>query len=261
MRIQENLSFQISKESVQNLSWSKSVSASNNKILDQGLMEKINSSSVSVKLSKLGLASAEELKNLPELEKFEDAFESKYETKFGYAYEFDSVSRTYMETVVSKHDYKAASEMNIVSRMEEKYYSIRQSIEESFSGEELTERLAELDKDYKQVLNRNVLDPTKFMLNNEKAINKIRQSMYNAYYKAYQTKSRQYAQAAYGNIEHWGKISEKMESQLKGFLEKLAQLREQMNSAKENDFGSYADSVLKQIYSGVHGTREAFEKN
>ena len=95
------------------------------------------------------------------------------ESKYGYAAEFDNLSRAFAKAVYD-HNYSSANAGTVVADMEEKYQSLKKDIENNYSGEERAERLAELDKMYDLVMEKNVTGALKVALGNESAMNKTR---------------------------------------------------------------------------------------
>lgn len=176
-------------------------------------------------------------------------YQSSITPKTGYAAQFDEISKGYAEALMN-HDYNTAGNMNILSVMEEKYQSLKAEIEEAYSGEEQTEKLAELEKDYKTVLNDNVIKPMEVMLGNETALNKIRKSLVECYEKAAQARGEHAVTSVYKNV-----ISEN-----EGLIEKYQSMTGQLKQLFQDFHGSNGDmnqaiELFRNISFGLQDIR------
>ncbi|MDE6024960.1 MAG: hypothetical protein K2G45_05840 [Lachnospiraceae bacterium] len=187
---------------------------------------------------------------------FATFFGASRESQYGYAAEFDSVSRAYAQAI-SSHDYKTAGEMDVISAMDAKYLELKADIDDKYSGDEKNARLSELDADYKFIIDSNIISSTDLALKNESAVNKLRNAFAKAYERAKGLKSDEFIQNAYGSLANWSGICEETEEQLSSY--KI--LFEKLKDAVQNSFdmagaGSYADSLLKTINFGLAGISE-----
>lgn len=188
--------------------------------------------------------------------KFSTIFGATTESKYGYAAQFDSVSRNYA-TAMSNHDYATAAGIDVISAMDEKYQSIKAEIEEKYSGEEKDERLSELENNYKFILDSNVISSTDLAIKNESAINKLRNAFAEAYDNAKNKKSSQFIETAYGSLANWSGACGEIDSQLKSYKELFEQFKEALYSSQDRHGGrEYAGSLLKTINSGLAGVKE-----
>ncbi|MCM1500163.1 MAG: hypothetical protein NC124_17005 [Clostridium sp.] len=188
--------------------------------------------------------------------KFSTIFGATTESKYGYAAQFDSVSRDYA-AAMSNHDYATAAGIDVISAMDEKYQSIKAEIEEKYSGEEKDERLSELEKNYKFILDSNVISSTDLAIKNESAINKLRNAFAEAYDNAKNKKSSQFIETAYGSLANWSGACGEIDSQLKSYKELFEQFKEALYSSQDRNGGrEYAGSLLKTINSGLAGVKE-----
>lgn len=88
---------------------------------------------------------------------------------YGYDTEFDSISKSFKESVNTSSigvssgtgiDYKSL-DYSVIDRMNEKYEELKSDIESNYTGEEQTDRLSELDRAYEAILKKNILNPVK----------------------------------------------------------------------------------------------------
>ena len=167
------------------------------------------------------------------------------ESKYGYAAEFDNLSRVFAKAVYD-HNYSSANAGTVIADMEEKYQSLKKDIENNYSGDERTERLAELDKMYDLVMERNVTGALKVALGNESAMNKTRIA---------------FAKLASPGTENWlglcAEIDEELE-RCKSWFEVFKETLENIHEKPEN--ASYADSLLKKMTAGLTAVNETKER-
>ncbi len=167
------------------------------------------------------------------------------ESKYGYAAEFDNLSRAFAGDMYD-HNYSSANAGTVVADMEEKYQSLKKDIENNYSGDERTERLSELDKTYDIVMEKNVTNALKFALGNESAMNKIRNA---------------FAKIASPGTENWLGLCDEIDAQIERckswfevFKESLAKVHEKPENA------SYVDSLLKNMTAGLTAVNETKER-
>ncbi len=194
-----------------------------------------------------------------------DLYEGKFvtqccatiESKYGYAAEFDSISREFAHNMYNRN-YSASNAMGtIITDMEEKYQSLKSDIENNYSGEEKEERLSELDATYDFIMKENVIGSTNFALLYESAINKMRKAFGSAYENAKQTKGSEFAQMAYGGMGNWCALSEEIGIELDLCKSLFEQLKESLeNIHKEPEKVSDANALLKKITAGLTGINE-----
>ena len=171
------------------------------------------------------------------------------ESKYGYAAEFDNLSRAFARAVYD-HNYSSANAGTVVADMEEKYQSLKKDIENNYSGEERAERLAELDKMYDLVMEKNVTGALAVALGNESAMNKIRIG---------------FAKLASPGTENWLGLCAEIDAELercKGWFEVFKETLANIHEKPEN--ASYADSLLKKMTAGltaVNETKEMFTRS
>lgn len=183
-------------------------------------------------------------------------FGSTTESKYGYAEEFDIISRDYTKAITT-HNYSTTADLDVVTSMQDKYQSLKKDIEDNYSGTEKESRLVELDKNYKFIMDSNIVQPTDLVLKNESAINKLKLSFANAYENAINTKSSEFVQKAYGNMSGWKNTYGEVDSQLESYKTQFEQFKVALidNDDKEGD-AEYANSLLKAINEGLNGVKE-----
>ncbi len=175
------------------------------------------------------------------------------ESKYGYAAEFDGISRAFGKRM-DDHNYSAADMGTVVVDMEEKYQSLKADIENNYAGEERAERLAELDKTFGFLMKTNVTEPANVALQNENAMNKLRNAFAKAYENVKRTMSSEFVQIAYGGMENWRELSEEIGAELdyyKGLFVRLKESLENIHKGQENV--AYANVLLKKITNGLAG--------
>lgn len=177
------------------------------------------------------------------------------ESKYGYAAEFDSVSRDYAKAITS-HDYSSAASMDVVTSMNEKYQTLKQDIEDNYSGDEKESRLAELEQNYNFIMDTNVVGSTDLMIKNESAINKLKTTFANAYENAKNTKSSSFVQIAYGDMSGWKETCEEVNEQLENYKKMFEKFKEALNDKNNEGSAEYANSILKDIDAGLAGVKE-----
>ena len=178
------------------------------------------------------------------------------ESKYGYAAEFDGVSRDYA-TAMFNRDYAGAAGQNVVSAMEERYQSLKEEIENGYEGDERESRLAELDSSFDFIMKYNVTDATDIALKSTGAINKLKSTFSDAYQNALQTKSSSFVQTAYGDLSSWAEETKQVSQQLTTYKELFEQFKETLKNIHTKDGAAkYADSLLKGISSGLAGVQE-----
>lgn len=178
------------------------------------------------------------------------------DSKYGYAAEFDSVSRDYATSMYNK-DYSGAASQNVVSAMEKKYQSLKKGIEDDYEGEERESRLKELDSNFDFIMKYNVTDATDIALKSTGALNKLKSTFSDAYQNAVQNKSSEFVQIAYGDLSSWADETKQINEQLTNYKELFEQFKETMKNVHNKDGAAkYADSLLKSINSGLVGVQE-----
>lgn len=188
--------------------------------------------------------------------RFTTMFGVSTESKYGYAAEFDAVSRDYAQAI-SNRDYETAAGIDVISAMDEKYLTIKAGIDENYSGEEKELRLSELEKDYKFILDSNVISSTDLVLKNESAINKLRNTFAKAYENAKGSKSNEFLQFAYGSLANWSGKCDEIEEQLSSYRELFEQLKVAIkDSTSVEGAREYTSSLLKTITTGLAGVKE-----
>lgn len=186
---------------------------------------------------------------------FQTFFGASTESKYGYAAEFDSVSRDYAKAIAT-HDYSSAASMDVVTSMNEKYQTLKQEIEDNYSGDEKESRLAELDQNYNFIMDTNVVQSTDTIIKNESAINKLKMTFANAYENAKNTKSSSFVQTAYGDMSGWKETCEEVNEQLEHYKKMFEQFKEALNDKDSEGSAEYANSILKDINAGLTGVKE-----
>ena len=178
------------------------------------------------------------------------------ESKYGYAAQFDDVSREYASSMYNR-DYSGAAGQNVVSAMEEKYQALKEDIGNSYEGEEREARLTELDSSFDFIMKNNVIDSTDLALKTTGAINKLRSAFSNAYQNAVQSKSSKFVSVAYGDLSSWAEETEQIGQQLTSYKKLFDQFKETMPNIHNNgDAAKYADGLLKSINSGLVGVQK-----
>ena len=223
-------------------------------VIDSGLADTIQKD-VKDFLMQLKNPTADGIKDIRE-DRFYTVSGASTESKYGYAAQFDSVSREYAAAMYN-HDYATAADIDVISAMDEKYQSMKAEIEEHYTGEEKAARLSELEKNYDFILKSNVVSPTDLMLKNESAMNKLRDTFAKAYDNAKNTKSSNFLETAYGNLANWSGVCGEIDVQLKSYEELFAQFKEALDDSQAGNGGKvYADSLLKTITAGLAGIKE-----
>lgn len=183
-------------------------------------------------------------------------FGSTTESKYGYAKEFDLVSRDYTKAITT-HNYSTTAGLDVVTSMQDKYQSLKKDIEYNYSGKEKDSRLLELDKNYKFIMDSNIVQPTDLVLKNESAINKLKLTFANAYENAINTKNSEFVQKAYGNMSGWKSTYEEIDSQLESYKTQFEQFKVALIDTDDKEGATeYANSLLKTINAGLNEVKE-----
>lgn len=180
---------------------------------------------------------------------------STTESNYGYAADFDLVSRDYIKSIAT-HNYWTAEDLDVVSSMNDRYQSIKKDIEDNYSGNEKESRLLELDTNYKFIMDSNVVQPTDVALKNESAINKLKLTFANAYEDAVNTKNSEFVQTAYGDISGWKSVCEEIDIQLESYKAKFEKFKLDLYDTDNKEDTKYRNSLLKAINAGLTGVKE-----
>jgi hypothetical protein len=209
-------------------------------------VKEINNTSVSVEYTAINVG-----KN-----KLTTFLGSTTESKYGYAADFDLVSRDYIKSIAT-HNYTTAEDLDVVTSMDDKYQSIKKDIEDNYLGDEKNSRLLELDKNYKFIMDSNVVQSTDVALKNESAINKLKLTCANAYENAINKKNSEFVETEYGNISGWKTACEEIGSQLESYKAKFEKFKVDLyDTDNKEGAAEYANSLLKTINAGLAGVKE-----
>lgn len=178
------------------------------------------------------------------------------ESKYGYASQLDEVSRDYGMAVYNRN-YKEAASQNIISAMNERYNQLREEIESNYSGEEMEDRLNELNMNYDDIINHNVIKPVMHNLQFETMANKLRAQIGSFYEKKKETMGENAANQQYGSMADWKEVTDDIESQLDNLKTLFEEFQKAIRDSRDKEGASdYLDSLLKAINSGMAGIEE-----
>ncbi|MBR1598473.1 MAG: hypothetical protein IJ661_06185 [Lachnospiraceae bacterium] len=174
----------------------------------------------------------------------------------GYALDFYQDAREFdisVDIAMGNGSYSSIDSSDVLKKLQDKYDGYKKLISEQYTGEELEQEMLKLNDDYKAIIDNYVVKPMDRAVQNENAINKIKEMFMNMYNRSAERHGKDFANREFmGDLSVFAKpIAENKEelSGLRSMVDQLKSMFDELNDDSHDKAANLFDSLLKGLQS------------